>query len=532
LGAPAQRDGQAQSGEEEPRTLQITAWGDLYEVFAEHRVLVVNTPTGFITHVTNLETLEPRREGPVTFVMTHQAGETAEHAAQQPERPGIYIPKLSFPKTGDWSLVLRVPGPGKESAVALGTVKVFASAEEAHKADLPESPEGIGFLKEQQWKILTKTEPVGKRRMVERLRLSAFVGHKPGSKAYVAPAFAGRLDAPPGQTLPGIGERVTAGQVVAVVQPPVAGQDLMAFHSNQVQIRALETEFAVKGAEIEANAIREKVAFDQAQAVRARMKRLHEEQAKSKRELEEAEFAVRAAQANMEAAAAMRKAYEAAKACMVSLPAMTDPRKGYPPLDLKAPITGVVAEVRAALGEHVAADQPVLAILNTSTVFIEARIPETELARLSSGLGAYYEVPGQKDGYVPILGAGGGRVVFSSPEIDPATRTSALVYEVNNPTGALRLGMALTLFLETARVEDALAIPEPALVDAEGRYVAYVMLAGETFEKRDLSLGIRDGGFVQVLSGLKEGERIVTKGAYSVRLASVSTAIPAHGHAH
>jgi multidrug efflux pump subunit AcrA (membrane-fusion protein) len=59
-----------------------------------------------------------------------------------------------------------------------------------------------------------------------------------------------------------------------------------------------------------------------------------------------------------------------------------------------------------------------------------------------------------------------------------------------------------------------------------------VQLGGETFEKRDLTLGIRDGDWVQVLSGVKEGERVVTKGAYAVKLASMSSAIPAHGHAH
>ena len=47
-----------------------------------------------------------------------------------------------------------------------------------------------------------------------------------------------------------------------------------------------------------------------------------------------------------------------------------------------------------------------------------------------------------------------------------------------------------------------------------------------------MTLGLRDGEYIQVLSGLEEGEQVVTKGAYAIRLASVSTVIPAHGHAH
>ena len=62
--------------------------------------------------------------------------------------------------------------------------------------------------------------------------------------------------------------------------------------------------------------------------------------------------------------------------------------------------------------------------------------------------------------------------------------------------------------------------------------MAFVQVSGETFQKRELTLGIRDGTWVQVLSGVAEGERVVTKGAMAIRLASASSVIPAHGHAH
>jgi multidrug efflux pump subunit AcrA (membrane-fusion protein) len=76
------------------------------------------------------------------------------------------------------------------------------------------------------------------------------------------------------------------------------------------------------------------------------------------------------------------------------------------------------------------------------------------------------------------------------------------------------------------------AIPVSAVVDDQGQSVAYVEVAGEAFERRGLRLGIRDGDFVQVLDGLAPGERVVTRGAYQVRLAAASGAVPAHGHAH
>ena len=77
-----------------------------------------------------------------------------------------------------------------------------------------------------------------------------------------------------------------------------------------------------------------------------------------------------------------------------------------------------------------------------------------------------------------------------------------------------------------------MAIPDSAIVEEGGQPVAFVQVSGETFQKRELTLGIRDGNWVQVLTGVSEGERVVTKGAMAIRLASVSSVIPAHGHAH
>ena len=76
------------------------------------------------------------------------------------------------------------------------------------------------------------------------------------------------------------------------------------------------------------------------------------------------------------------------------------------------------------------------------------------------------------------------------------------------------------------------AVPIEAVTDEAGQNVVYVMLGGESFERRILRLGIRDGGYVQVKSGLEPGERIVTRGAYLVRLAAASPAEAGHGHAH
>ena len=92
--------------------------------------------------------------------------------------------------------------------------------------------------------------------------------------------------------------------------------------------------------------------------------------------------------------------------------------------------------------------------------------------------------------------------------------------------------MFVDLFLETQRSIEAVSIPESAIVMDSGRPTAYVLLNGERFQRRELALGIRDGGFVEITAGVEEGERVVTKGANAVKLAALSPASFGHGHAH
>jgi RND family efflux transporter MFP subunit len=490
--------------EAEPQTAQITVWTDRYEVFAEHRAPVANKATTFITHVTDLHTLEPRREGMVKFVL-RQGDTVAEHPQSAPARAGIYLPGITFPKAGDWQLTLLVPTDGADAVVELGTVKVYADEHAAAHAEIPDGPDGVSFLKEQQWKIASRTEPVARHRIVERMRVAAHVRAKPGFSATLVAPVSGQLAAPDGQPLPQPGRRVEAGQLLALLKPNFS-------------------EAAARAAEADAEFTTAKAALDQAEAAYTRTRKLAAEQAKSLREVQEAELAYQSAKARYAAAAGFLATFK--QAGSVSSP-------DAPLLmELRAPISGVLNAMAAGPGEVVSADQPVFTVLNPESVWIEARIPEASVARLSAAKDALIELPGQAGQLAEVTGGGRGQVVSLGLEVDAATRTVPLIYEVRNPETRLRVGQSVNLLVETAHAEETLAIPGAAIVEEDGRPIAFVQVAGETFEKRDLTLGIRDGNWVQVREGLAAGERIVTQGAYAVRLASVSSAIPAHGHVH
>lgn len=490
--------------EHEEKTAQITIWSERYEVFAEHQAPVAGEPTTFITHVTDLVTDEPRDEGMVKFVL-RQGATTIEHPQAAPARPGIYLPGIIFPQPGDWQMTLWVPTDGVQVPVDLGTIKVYADQHSADHADIPDAPEGVSFLKEQQWKIHSRTEPATRRTISERVRLPGRVRSKPGNSAVVAAPVSGQLVRVPDQPILVPGQAVVSGQLLGLLQPNFS-------------------EAATWVAEAEASFTTAKAGLDQAEAAYARTKRLADENAKSERELQEADLAVQSARAFHAAAAGLMGTFRQAGSA---------DSNGVPlQLELRAPISGILNNVAAGPGEMLTTDQPVFSIVDPELVWLEAAAPEAWASRLGGAANAVLEVPDAPGGYVPVTGDERGRLLSVGLVVDASTRTVPILYETSNREGRLRIGQQVTVHVETSKVEDAVVIPESALVEEGDQLVAFVMISGETFDKRDLQVGARDSGRVQVLEGIREGERVVTKGAYAIRLSTLTGVIPAHGHAH
>lgn len=132
--------------------IPVTVWTDRYEVFAEYPPLAANTPARFVTHITALNGFQARTTGAVTFVL-QQGSQHLEIVAKAPARKGIYLPELTFPTTGTWTVTLQIPETVGAFAVPLGKVTVHPDAHSAFHAPRPAEIEGFGFLKEQQWSI-------------------------------------------------------------------------------------------------------------------------------------------------------------------------------------------------------------------------------------------------------------------------------------------------------------------------------------------------------------------------------------------
>jgi len=200
-------------------------------------------------------------------------------------------------------------------------------------------------------------------------------------------------------------------------------------------------------------------------------------------------------------------------------------------IPLVAPISGRVARRELVEGEHVEALAQLCEIVDLERVWVVARLSEFDLDQLTETPSALLELPAFP-GRRFDLRAMGGELVDVGLRVDPATRTVPIRFELPNPDGVFRDGMVADVLLTTRHVADGVAVPEEALVLDNGRPLVFVMLSGETFQRREIETGIRDGGWVEIVSGLAEGERVATRGAYAIKLAALSPASFGHGHGH
>jgi multidrug efflux pump subunit AcrA (membrane-fusion protein) len=108
-----------------------------------------------------------------------------------------------------------------------------------------------------------------------------------------------------------------------------------------------------------------------------------------------------------------------------------------------------------------------------------------------------------------------------------------VTFEVTNPNAVFKAGMLVSGRLLSAVADPALAVPARSIVDEDGLFVVYVMTGGETFARRVVTLGVTDGEWTTVRSGVLGGDRVVTRGQYQIKLASLNTSeISDVGHAH
>ena len=362
-----------------------------------------------------------------------------------------------------------------------------------------ESKGRVPFRMEQQWLIRMKMALAEEAKLPPQIYSTGRVVAVPSNRALVAPPVGGIIDSRP---LPRIGQQVMRGQLIAtLVQTPTAAE------AAQIRIEnsRVDAERRRLGqAEIEARA---RLSAAAAEAGRAR--RLLEQKAYSQRQFETAEADRKAAEATLAGVQEQMQALQTAP-----------PTSNY---EVTAPISGTVVEVKKSAGEEVRAGEPILEIVALDRVWVEAPIFEKDLGRMKNEVAAIFTTSAYPDKEFR------GRLITIGAVVDEQTRAATAVFEVDNGSGDLKIGMQANLRLGAGVKASVLLVPKESVLDNEGKKIVYVMLSGEEFERRDVVVGDEYGDKVAIVSGVKPGERVVTQGAYQLKLQELR---PANAGAH
>jgi len=299
----------------------------------------------------------------------------------------------------------------------------------------------------------------------------------------VVPKVAGRLETVNVR----LGDSVRQGQVIAQVDDREVRE----------QVRQAEASFEVARA-----TIRQREAdLRFAETNLERSRNLYGRQLLPRQSLDDAEARYQAGAAQLDLA---RAQFEQAKARLDEL------RIALGNTRIVSPVNGFVGSRQLDPGAYASASAPIFSVVDIGVVRLVANLVEKDLRRVVAGTPARVDVdafPGESFQ---------GRVARLAPVLDPATRTAQMEIEIPNPAFRLKPGMYARVALLVAKRDNALVVPRNAILDIEGRRGVFLDDGGRAAFQQ-VEVGLQDDRQAEIVSGLREGQKVVTTGAASIR---------------
>lgn len=246
---------------------------------------------------------------------------------------------------------------------------------------------------------------------------------------------------------------------------------------------------------------------------------------KAKEEYERAQKLVSSQIVSQKDFAALREAYENARLTYEAL----KPSKSGKGVSVKSPISGFIKACLVKEGDYVTVGQPLMTVTQTRRLVLKAEVSERYYAQLSQVVSANFQTPYNNKVY-SLENLGGKLLSFGKSSGDTSYYVP-VTFEFDN-RGDMVPGSFVEVYLLSGERSGVLSLPLSALTEEQGVYFVYLKLDEECYKKQEVKLGTSDGSRVEILSGVKDGDTVVTRGAIHVKLASASNAIPAHTHNH
>ncbi|KIC90496.1 efflux RND transporter periplasmic adaptor subunit [Flavihumibacter sp. ZG627] len=470
-------------GEEGLASVSYTLYSDSSELFVEFKPLIVGKTSRFAAHLTMLgESFRPYTEGNITVNLI-QGDKGLRNSVDSVASPGIFRLALQPVLPGWGKLVFDISRNGFKDQITIDSIQVYPDEKTAAAAQ-PAVATGsdISYLKEQAWKTEFANAPVKRQTIYDIVKATGQLVAAPGDEVTIAARSNGIVHFS--------GSGLVTGTAVK------AGQRL----------------FTVTGGEI---------AFENIAAAR---QSAQAELSSAKAEYDRAAELIKdqlVTRAEFEAA---KLRYEKSRIALRNL------SRNYSGGNaLTVPIAGFITNIMVSEGQYVTSGQPLATISRNQKLLLKADVSLRDADRIRSVQEANFILAQGKEIY--NTRELNGRLVSVGKTTGTNMPFIPVHFEISNKQGLVP-GSFAEVHLKTSPIDGSLAIPVTALVEEQGVYYVYVQTGGESFQKREVKTGVSDGRIIQVLSGIKEGERIVTKGAYQIKLSQASGTMPAHGHEH
>ena len=251
---------------------------------------------------------------------------------------------------------------------------------------------------------------------------------------------------------------------------------------------------------------RARIAYESAKADYDRASRLVESQIVSQKEFN-----------------AIKEKYENAKLAYEAI-AKNQTKKG---VSVESPMGGYIKNLLVKEGDYVAVGQPLATVTQNNRLFLRADVSERYYKYLNGITSANFKTP--YDNQVYELEALNGKLLSYGKSA--GSFYVPVTFSFDNK-GDIMPGSFVEIYLLSKPMENTIVLPIEALTEEQGLYFIYIQKCAESYRKQEVKLGASNGKEVQILSGVTPGDKVVVKGAYHVKLASASNALPAHSHEH
>ncbi|GAO29659.1 efflux RND transporter periplasmic adaptor subunit [Geofilum rubicundum] len=462
-----------------PETQSFTLFSDAYELFVEFPALTVGQTSIFAAHLTQLDDYQPVTKGQLTVSIVKD-GKGLRHRVESPASQGIFRPALQPKEAGNYQLKFELESPSGKASFEIPDIPVYGHANEAsHATEDEHDADAISFLKEQAWKTDFATQEIKLQPFYSVIHTSAKVK---------------------GQALSSLTLNAqTEGQVKLMVVP---GQKLQ-----KGDLVAVVASTGIENS-LDARLTQAQIAFNKSKTDYLRTKQLVEKQVISEKDF-----------------LAIETQYQQDSLRYYQLANQVSGNG----LKITSPIDGFVSHIAVRNGQFVDKSSVLMDIGSNQDLRNEAYVNASDFQKVSEIFDATFSLPDDKEALT--LEAVRGQLIAQTPFVSENHSRIPITFAVQN-NGRLMNGMYLEAFLKTGKKDQALVVPLSAIIEEQGQYFVFVQTGGESFVKRPVQLANNDGIQVEITSGLAVGERIVTQGAYQIKLAAMSGDLPIHGHTH